>query len=179
MSLIVSTALASGDSVVIGGTTYTYSSEATTAAAQATAIAAAITADTSSNYSASASEAVVTLSEKSGKYGVGAPVIDMSGLTTGALTAATTTAGKSAVVKIVPNAKLASGDFFDVWIIADTSNHGFLAVHMKNCLNTIGFQPKTTKDGKAQFAFEFHAHYSLSDTETPPYEIYFRDGDAA
>lgn len=96
-TVTVSTALASGDSVKIAGVTYSYSSGATTAAAQATAIATAIGSDATAGalYSASASDGVVTLTEKSGKYGTGAPALDTSGLTTGVVAVATTTAGKA------------------------------------------------------------------------------------
>lgn len=96
-TVTVSTALASGDSVSIAGVTYSYSSGATTAAAQATAIATAIGSDATAGalYTASADNGVVTLTEKSGKYGTGAPALDTSGLTTGVVAVATVTEGKA------------------------------------------------------------------------------------
>ena len=96
-TVTISTALASGDSVKVAGVTYSYSSGATTASAQATALATAIGSDATAGalYSASASDGVVTLTEKSGKYGTGAPALDATGLTTGVVAVATTTAGKA------------------------------------------------------------------------------------
>ena len=62
----------------------------------------------------------------------------------------------------------------DLWWVGDTSNNnGFIAIHMKNALNQSGFQLSATKDNKAQYSFEFHAHYSLADTDDAPFEIYF------
>lgn len=89
-TVTISTALASGDSVKIAGVTYNYASGATTAAAQATAIASAIGADATAGaiYTATADSGVVTLTEKSGKYGSGAPALDTSGLTTGVVAVA-------------------------------------------------------------------------------------------
>ena len=100
-SLMVTTALTSGDSVEIAGVEYEYSSGATTKSAQATAIAAAINADTTANklYAAEASSDTVTITEKIGKEGTGAPEVDQTGSTTGVLTLTTTTVGKAAVYK--------------------------------------------------------------------------------
>lgn len=102
-TVTVSTALTSGDSVKVAGVTYSYSSGATTASAQAAAIAAAINADNTAKliYTASASEGVVTLTEKSGHYGTGAPALDTSGLSTGVVAAATTTEGAAAYTSFI------------------------------------------------------------------------------
>lgn len=100
-SLVVTTALTSGDSVEIAGVEYEYSSGATTKSAQATAIAAAINADSEAKkiYTATADSDTVTITENEGKEGTGAPEMDSTGLTTGVLTLTTTTAGKAAVYR--------------------------------------------------------------------------------
>lgn len=74
----------------------------------------------------------------------------------------------------------------DVWIIGDYSdkntgaaNAGYVAILIKDAINTAGFQWSTTKDGKGQFAFDFHGHYDLSNPDTVPYEIYVKAGTAA
>lgn len=85
--------------------------------------------------------------------------------------------------KFVPTHTLASTDFTDVWIVGDYSDKnegataaGFIAIHIIDALNTAGFQWQTTKDGKGQFAFEFHGHYDIEDMDTVPYEIYIKEG---
>lgn len=83
---------------------------------------------------------------------------------------------------VVPREQLKDSDFKDVWVIGDYSdvntgaNAGFLAVHVMNALNTAGIQWQSTKDGKGQFAFDFHGHYDLEDIETVPFEIYAKAG---
>lgn len=83
---------------------------------------------------------------------------------------------------VVPREQLKDSDFKDVWVIGDYSdvntgaNAGFLAVHVMNALNTAGIQWKSTKDGKGQFAFDFHGHYDLENIETVPFEIYAKAG---
>jgi len=86
---------------------------------------------------------------------------------------------------IVPSMALSVADFDDVWIVGDYSDKnetgagktaGYVAIHIKNALNTAGFQWTTTKDGKGQFAFEFHGHYDIDDIEDVPYEIYVKAG---
>lgn len=101
-----------------------------------------------------------------------------------ALTAAGDTSGTTPV-KITPRSELLTADFQDLWWIGDYSdvntgtNAGFLAIHLMNALNTTGFQISATKNAKAQFAFEWHAHYSIDAQDTVPYEIYIKEGTAA
>lgn len=77
---------------------------------------------------------------------------------------------------------VASAAFDDIWVICDYSDRntgstaGFIAVHIKNGLSTVGFQMQTQKDGKAQFAFEFHGHYDLTNMADIPYEVYVKAG---
>lgn len=95
-TLTVSTALVSGDSLKINGIEYEYASGATTTTAQATAIYNLVKDDpaVSKYYTVTnPSNGVVTFTEKSGYYGTGKPEVDDDGLTTGAVTEATTTAG--------------------------------------------------------------------------------------
>lgn len=86
--------------------------------------------------------------------------------------------------KIVPRDTLKTTDFEDLWWIGDYSdvntgnNAGFLAIHLIKALNTGGFQIQSTDKGKGQFAFTFTGHYSISDLDTVPYEIYVKSGGA-
>jgi hypothetical protein len=101
---------------------------------------------------------------------------------------ATTGSGQSATedtTHVIPVHELTEDDFDDVWVIGDYSDKntgasaGFLAIHLKNALNTAGFQWQSGKDEKGQFAFEFHGHYDLTDVEDVPFEIYVVSGTSA
>lgn len=85
---------------------------------------------------------------------------------------------------ITPADVLEDSMFVDVTLVADysevnkdgespsTVKAGYIAVTIKNALNISGFQWKTNKDGKGEFAFDFHGHYDLDDPDDPPFEIY-------
>lgn len=83
---------------------------------------------------------------------------------------------------IVPRNKLETTDFTDIWMIGDYSDKntgdaaGFLAIHLKNALNTSGFSIKTVDKNKGQMAFDYHAHYSLASQDEVPFEIYCKEG---
>lgn len=114
------------------------------------------------------------------------PVISGTFLTISAENAKKLTGGadipSNDVTHVVPRGSLESTDFSDVWVIGDYSdkntgqNAGFLAVHLKKVLNTAGIQWASTKDGKGQFAFEFHGHYDLQNVDDVPFEIYCKAG---
>lgn len=84
---------------------------------------------------------------------------------------------------IVPRKDLTTTDFKDVWWIGDYSDvntgssAGFMAIHLKNALNTSGLSITTTKDGKGQMAFEYHAHYTMDAQEEVPFEVYIKQGE--
>lgn len=84
--------------------------------------------------------------------------------------------------KVIPRAELEAGDFDDLWWIGDYSdvntgdNAGFLAIHLKNALNTAGFQIQSAKNEKGQMAFEYHGHYSIAAQDEVPFEIYCKAG---
>lgn len=92
--------------------------------------------------------------------------------------------GKSDTTKVTPRNDLAQADFSDIWIVGDYSNEngdtngGFIAIRMMNTLSTGGFQIKTADKAKGQFAFEYTAHYSMSDQGTVPFEVYVKAGTA-
>lgn len=99
------------------------------------------------------------------------------------LTAAADIDGTDAT-HIVPRNTLSDSDFGDIWLVGDysdkngTTNGGFVAIHIKNALNTGGFEWQTTKDGKGQFSAEFHGHYDIDDIDDIPFEIYIKAGTA-
>lgn len=91
----VSTALATNEELVIEGVTYKAAAADDTAAKQATAIAALFTNDPHYTVAVGTSGNAnrVSFTEKAGWYGIGKPEVDDSGLTTGAVTESTGTAG--------------------------------------------------------------------------------------
>lgn len=90
--------------------------------------------------------------------------------------------GKTDTTKVTPRNDLSDADFSDIWLVGDYSdkngetNGGFIAIKLLNALSTGGFQLKTADKAKGQFAFEFTAHYSITEQDTVPYEIYIKAG---
>lgn len=87
----------------------------------------------------------------------------------------------STVSKITPRAELKEEDFGDIWFVGDYSDKntgndaGFIAIHLMNALNNVGFQIQTGKNAKGQSTFEYHGHYDVEDEDqTPPFEIYVK-----
>ena len=72
----------------------------------------------------------------------------------------------------------------DLWWVGDYSdkngatNGGFVAIHVRNALNTGGFQLQSGDKSKGQFAFEFTGHYSIEAQDVVPYEVYIKAGSA-
>ena len=83
---------------------------------------------------------------------------------------------------IIPRNDILQTDFTDIWWIGDysdvnTGTHaGFIAIHLMNALNTGGFQIQSTDKDKGKFAFTFTGHYSMSEQDTVPYEIFVKQG---
>ena len=86
--------------------------------------------------------------------------------------------------KITPRNDLKLTDFTDVWWVGDYSdqngetNGGFVAIHMMNALSTGGFAIQSSDNGKGNFAFAYTAHYSISASDTVPFEVYVKAGTA-
>ena len=78
--------------------------------------------------------------------------------------------------------KLTDACFGDLWLIADYSDvtsgtdAGYIAVRLKNALNTSGVDLELSNGSKGEFAFSFLAHSDVSSPQTPPYEIYIHAG---
>ena len=49
---------------------------------------------------------------------------------------------------------------------------------MMDALSTGGFQLKTADKSKGQMAFEYTAHYSITQQDVVPYELYIKAGTA-
>lgn len=92
-------------------------------------------------------------------------------------------AESSNAAHLIPRNDLLQTDFTGIWLVADYSDKngatkgGFMAVHIKNALNTGGFQWTTTDKGKGQFPFTFTGHYSMAAQDEVPYDIYVKAGE--
>ena len=92
--------------------------------------------------------------------------------------------GTSDQTKITPRNDLKTEDFADLWWVGDYSdkngatNGGFVAIHVMNALNTVGFQLQSGDKSKGQFPFEFTGHYSIDAQNVVPYEVYIKAGTA-
>lgn len=86
---------------------------------------------------------------------------------------------------IIPRNDVIAADFMDLWWVGDYSdqntgaNAGFMAIHLKNALNTGGFQIQTGDRAKGTFSFSFEGHYSMDAQDEVPYEIYVKEGQPA
>lgn len=90
-----------------------------------------------------------------------------------AVTADSSEGGK----KITPRNTLAQEDFEDaIWFVTDYGKAGAIAIRMDNVINADGFALKTTDKGKGNFAFTYKAHYSITDPDKVPYEIFIKEG---
>ena len=105
-TLEITTALATGEKIVVDGVTYTANATSDdTAAKQATSLLTALQANTalSALYTMTRSSATITFTEKAGKYGTGIPTISTDA-ETGAIDVDTTTAGVHASSPIIATA---------------------------------------------------------------------------
>lgn len=90
----------------------------------------------------------------------------------------------SDTTKIVPRNDIVDADFSDIWWVGDYSdkngetNGGYMAIHLINALSTGGFQLQSGDKAKGQFAFTYTAHYSNTDPDKVPFEIYVKAGTA-
>lgn len=98
--------------------------------------------------------------------------------------AADNTTGSGGLTTITPRGLLEEDDFSDIWWVGDYSdkngnvNGGYLAIQLIDALNTSGFSLTSNDNGKADFSFEFTAHYSLADVDAVPFNIYLQTGSA-
>ena len=87
--------------------------------------------------------------------------------------------------KVVPRNEVKTSDFTDIWFVGDYSDvntgnsAGFIAIKLKNALSTGGFKLQTSDKEKGQFEFEYTGHYSMSNIDTVPFEIYIKAGTAS
>lgn len=81
--------------------------------------------------------------------------------------------------KYIPSDTLDQSSFRDVWLLAEKSDGGAVAIKLMNTLNTSGFALQTTDAEKGTSAFELTAHYTMTDKDVVPYEVYILDAATA
>lgn len=76
---------------------------------------------------------------------------------------------------ITPRDELKTSDFIStLWFITDYGDGNAIAIKLENVLNSDGYSLSTTDKGKGQHGFTYRAHYSMSDPDKVPYEIYIK-----
>ena len=71
--------------------------------------------------------------------------------------------------------ELSPEDFKDIWFVGDYGDSGFLAIKLSKAINTKGLSFKSEKDDKGKFEFEYTGHYSVSNQDNVPLEIYIKE----
>ena len=89
---------------------------------------------------------------------------------------------------VVPRNYVDQNDFKDIWWVGDYSDvnvdgksngtAGFIAIRLKNALSTGGFKVQSTDKEKGQFEFEYTGHYSMTNIDEVPFELYIKSGAA-
>lgn len=69
---------------------------------------------------------------------------------------------------------LSEDDFQDIWFVGDYGESGYLAVFLSNALNTKGFSSKSENNDHSKFSFEYQGHYSISNQDKVPLDIYIK-----
>jgi hypothetical protein len=69
---------------------------------------------------------------------------------------------------------LTEDDFQDIWFVGDYGPSGYFAVQLSNALNTKGFSSKSENNSHTKFSFEYKGHYSISNQDKVPLEIYIK-----
>lgn len=92
----------------------------------------------------------------------------------------------SDATKVVPRNDVNSEtDFEDIWWVGDysainsdgtTGKAGFIAIHLINALSTGGFKVQSGDKAKGTFEFEYTGHYSMSEQDKVPFEVYVKAG---
>lgn len=86
---------------------------------------------------------------------------------------------------ITPSTDLTAADFEDVWWVGDYSdvnsgsNAGFIAIHLKNALNTAGLDLQSNNKNKGAFAVSFVGHTTATNPDVVPFEVMIVPGIAS
>lgn len=88
-------------------------------------------------------------------------------------TAIKSSSSSSSPVTVKPRDYVDASDFEKIWFVYDYGASGLVAIEVNNALSTGGFSVQTGDKSKATHSFEYQAHYSIADSATPPYTVYF------
>lgn len=90
--------------------------------------------------------------------------------------------------KVTPRNDVRMEDFHDIWWVGDYSDvnedgsssgkAGFMAIRLINALSTGGLKIQSNNKGKGTMGFEYTGHYSMSEQDRVPFEMYINAGSA-
>lgn len=82
---------------------------------------------------------------------------------------------ENGVTEISIRRKIEAEDFKSCWLVAPYGTKGgFVAAHLKDCLNTGGFSWQTANNDKSSFPFTFKGFSDLESPEEVPLKIYVK-----
>lgn len=90
-----------------------------------------------------------------------------------ALVASNTTTVDVTDKKITADNEITADHYTDVYWVGNTSSGKNIVIHLKNVINTNGFNLTIADKGEGTFAITLVAHYSISDLEHAPFDITF------
>ena len=96
-------------------------------------------------------------------------------LATGASSAYTASAAAAGYTKVVASSELADANYIDniTWIGRISGSQNPIIIVIKNALATNGLTLTVADKAEGVIPVTLTGHYSLSDMETPPFEIYY------
>jgi hypothetical protein len=83
------------------------------------------------------------------------------------------------IVEITPRKIIEMSDFKSYWHVCPYGVDGFIAIHLKNALNTGGFNWQTVNNDKGSFPFTFTGFSSLENPDEIPFKIYVKESSSA
>lgn len=83
------------------------------------------------------------------------------------------------IVEITPRKIIEMSDFKSYWHVCPYGVDGFIAIHLKNALNTGGFNWQTVNNDKGSFPFTFTGFSSLENPDEIPFKVYVKESSSA
>lgn len=83
------------------------------------------------------------------------------------------------IVEITPRKIIEMSDFKSYWHVCPYGVDGFIAIHLKNALNTGGFNWQTANNDKGSFPFTFTGFSSLENPDEIPFKVYVKKSSSA
>lgn len=81
----------------------------------------------------------------------------------------------SGVSEITPRMAIEMSDFKSYWHVCPYGVDGFIAIHLKNALNTGGFNWQTADKDKSSFPFSYVGYSSLENPDVLPLKVFVKE----